>query len=325
MNLDAPYSDLTPNCLLDAVDSLGMRTDGRLLQLNSFENRVYQVWLEDGSQLIAKFYRPGRWSDEEILEEHEFSFELAEREIPVVPPLLLNGKSLHHWEDHRFSLFLKQGGRSPELEREETLEWLGRFLGRIHAVGASKKFQARPTIDLDSFGIKARDFLIAGEWLPIELRRAWTSVVDQALDFVASTYERVGEIELLRIHGDCHPGNILWTVDGPHFVDFDDSRNGPSIQDLWMLLPGAQDGDPSQLTALLRGYETFREFNDKELHLVEALRTLRLIHHSYWIARRWTDPAFPLAFPWFGSIRYWQDCILELREQVALMQEPHLL
>lgn len=325
VDLDTPYADLTPECLLNAIDSLGMRCDGRLLQLNSFENRVYQVWLEDGSQRIAKFYRPGRWNDAAILEEHAFTIELAEREIPAVPPLSFNGQTLHHFENHRFALFAKQGGRSPDLEREDRLEWLGRFLGRIHAVGASREYQARPSLDIQSFGTEPRNFLVDGDWLPEELRSAWISVADQALDGVNYAYQRAGDVQMLRLHGDCHPGNLLWTDDGPHFVDFDDSRSGPAVQDLWMLLSGNEVEMRGQLAALLRGYETFREFDDRELHLVEALRTLRLIHYSAWIARRWHDPAFAAAFPWFGSVRYWQDRILELREQVALMQELPLI
>lgn len=325
VDLDTPYADLTPECLLNAIDSLGMRCDGRLLQLNSFENRVYQVWLEDGSQRIAKFYRPGRWNDEAIFEEHAFTIELAEREIPAVPPLSFNGKTLHHFENHRFALFAKQGGRSPDLEREDRLEWLGRFLGRIHAVGASREYQARPSLDIQSFGIEPRNFLVGGDWLPEELRPAWISIADQALDGVNHAYQRAGDVQMLRLHGDCHPGNLLWTDDGPHFVDFDDSRSGPAVQDLWMLLSGNEVEVRGQLAALLRGYETFHEFDDRELHLVEALRTLRLIHYSAWIARRWHDPAFVAAFPWFGSVRYWQDRILELREQVALMQEMPLI
>lgn len=321
MDLDTPYADLTPECLLNAIDSLGMRCDGRLLQLNSFENRVYQVWIEDGSQRIAKFYRPGRWNDAAILEEHAFTIELAEREIPAVPPLSFNGQTLHHFENHRFALFAKQGGRPPDLEREDTLEWLGRFLGRIHAVGANREYQARPFLDIQSFGIEPRNFLVDGDWLPEELRPAWISIADQALDGVNHAYQRAGDVQMLRLHGDCHPGNLLWTDDGPHFVDFDDSRSGPAVQDLWMLLSGNEVDVRGQLAALLRGYETFREFDDRELHLIEALRTLRLIHYSAWIARRWHDPAFVAAFPWFGSVRYWQDRILELREQVALMQE----
>lgn len=322
---DTPYADLTPEFLLNAIESLGIRCDGRLLQLNSFENRVYQVGLEDGSQRIAKFYRPGRWSDTAILEEHAFTIELAQQEISAVPPLSFNGQTLHHYEGHRFALFARQGGRPAELERDDTLEWLGRFLGRIHVVGASYEYQVRPSLDIQSFGIEPRNFLVASDWLPDEFRSAWISVADQALDEVSRAYQRAGDVQMLRLHGDCHPGNLLWTDDGPHFVDFDDSRSGPAVQDLWMLLSGNATDMRRQFIALLRGYELFREFNDRELHLVEALRTLRLIHYSAWIARRWHDPAFPAAFPWFGSIHYWQDRILELREQVALMQDPPLI
>lgn len=322
MNTDTPYAGLTPECILNAIDELGTRCDGRLLQLNSFENRVYQVGLEDGSQRVAKFYRPGRWSDAAILEEHAFATELAEREIPVVPPLAFDGHTLHHFEGYRFALFRRQGGRPPELEQPETLEWLGRFLGRIHTVGASQPFRTRPALDLLTFGTEPRSFIAAGGWLPDELRTAWVSVADQAIETAAGAYERAGDVATLRLHGDCHPGNLLWTDDGPHFVDFDDCRSGPAVQDLWMLLSGDPVDARGQLAALLRGYETFRDFDDRELQLVEALRTLRLIHYSAWIARRWNDPAFLAAFPWFGSVRYWQDRILELREQVALMQEP---
>jgi Ser/Thr protein kinase RdoA (MazF antagonist) len=322
MNPDIPYADLTPDGVLNAIDAVGLRCDGRLLQLNSFENRVFQVGLDDGSQCVAKFYRPRRWSDAAILEEHAFTLELAAREIPVVPPLAFDGATLQHRDGQRFALFARQGGRPPELERPETLEWLGRFLGRIHAVGAGAAFASRPALDPRSFGREPRDFIVGGNWLPAGLRPAWIGIADQALDAVDLAYQRAGQIETLRLHGDCHPGNILWTDSGPHFVDFDDSRSGPAIQDLWMLLSGSEDEMRAQFAALLRGYEMFRDFDDREKQLVEALRTLRLLHYSAWIARRWHDPAFPAAFPWFGSERYWQDRILELREQVALMQEP---
>ncbi len=319
------FSQLTPDSVLDAIESLGLRCDGRLLQLNSFENRVYQVALEDGSQRVAKFYRPGRWSDAAILEEHAFTLELAEQEIPSVPPLSFDGRTLHRHGEHRFALFEQRGGRAPDLDRDETLEWLGRFIGRIHAVGARRRYAVRPALDLHSFGTEPRALLLAGGWIPDDLRTPWTSVVDQALDAVRHAYARAGDVRTLRLHGDCHPGNILWTDAGPHFVDFDDSRSGPAVQDLWMLLSGEAAEMRAQFAALRRGYTLFREFDERELHLVEALRTLRLIHYSAWIASRWHDPAFPAAFPWFGSTRYWQDRILELREQVALMQEPRLL
>ncbi|AYR23557.1 serine/threonine protein kinase [Herbaspirillum rubrisubalbicans] len=324
LSAETPYADLTPECIFTAIESLGARCDGRLLQLNSFENRVYQVWTEDGEQYVVKFYRPGRWSDEAILEEHEFSLDLAEQEIPVVPPLSFNARTLHHCEGHRFALFTKRGGRAPELDREDTLQWIGRFLGRIHAKGATRTYQVRPSLDIQSFGFDSRDFLVAGNWLPEELLTAWGSVVEQALEAVRTAYQRAGDVRMLRLHGDCHVGNVLWTDGGPHFVDFDDSRSGPSIQDLWMLLSGDEIYARTQLAAILRGYETFSEFDDRELYLIEALRTLRLLHYSAWIARRWKDPAFPVAFPWFGTVRYWQDRILEIREQIAKMQEAPL-
>lgn len=308
--------------MLDAIDSLGIHCDGRLMQLNSFENRVYQVWDDQGSQHIAKFYRPGRWSDAAILEEHAFTLELAAQEIPAVPPKIIGGKTLHHFEGYRFALFEKRGGRAPELELDSTLEWLGRFLGRIHSVGASLQYHARPPIDRQTFGIESRHFLVAGDWLPGELRAAWTSIADLALDEVSHAYQRAGDVLHIRLHGDCHPGNVLWTDDGPHFVDFDDSRSGPAVQDLWMLLTGKDQDLRRQRAALLRGYEMFRDVDDREWQLVEALRTLRLIHYSAWIARRWQDPAFPCAFPYFGTVRYWQDRILELKDQVAAMQDP---
>ncbi|TCS69011.1 Ser/Thr protein kinase RdoA (MazF antagonist) [Sulfuritortus calidifontis] len=320
----APYAGLTPDAVLDALDSVGLRGDGRQLALNSYENRVYQIWLEDGGAVVAKFYRPERWSDAAILEEHAFSQELAEREIPVVAPLVIDGASLHRHGGFRFALYPRQGGRVPELSDPDTLEWMGRFIGRIHAVGALKKFEHRPVLDIASFGEAPRAFLLAGEWLPADLLEAYRSVVDQALDGVRRAFDRAGEVAAIRLHGDCHMGNVLWTDDGPHFVDFDDSRMGPAVQDLWMLLSGERGERIRQLSDVLAGYEDFMEFDSRELHLVEALRTLRLIHYAAWLARRWSDPAFPAAFPWFNTQRYWQDHILELREQIAAMDEPPL-
>jgi Ser/Thr protein kinase RdoA (MazF antagonist) len=324
MSASAPYADLTPATVLDALESAGLRGDGRLLALNSYENRVYQVWLEDGASVVAKFYRPGRWSDAQILEEHAFVQELAAREIPAVPPLALPGATLAAHAGFRFAVFPRRGGRTPELESEDTLRWLGRFIGRIHAVGATCPFATRPTLDRDTFGREPRDWLLAHEFVPPDLREAWTRAADQALQGVAHCYQRAGGVRTLRLHGDCHAGNVLWTDGGPHFVDFDDARTGPAVQDLWMLLSGERAAMEGQLARLLEGYRQFRDFDARELHLVEALRTLRLLHYSAWIARRWDDPAFPAAFPWFNTQRYWQDRILELREQIALMDEPAL-
>jgi Ser/Thr protein kinase RdoA (MazF antagonist) len=314
-----PYSRLTPDVVLDAVAAAGLPPDGRLLSLNSYENRVYQVWLDDGGVVVAKFYRPGRWSDAQIDEEHAFARELAEREIPVVAPTL----SLR-FADFRIAIYPRRGGRTPELGDEKTLEWIGRFIGRIHAVGATKKFTQREALTPKSFGHEPRAFLLSTNFLPAELLDAWKAVTQQALQKVDECYRRAGDVRMIRLHGDCHVGNILWTDDGPHFVDLDDSRTGPAIQDLWMLLSGERAAMSLQLSAVLRGYEEFAELDRRQLNLLEALRTLRLIHYSAWIARRWDDPAFPAAFPWFNTQRYWQDRILELREQIALMDEPPL-
>lgn len=317
-----PYSALTPDLILDALDSVGLRGDGRLLALNSYENRVYQVGMEEGDPLVAKFYRPGRWSNAAILEEHEFLRELAGHEIPVVPALLADGKTtLYEFAAFRFAVFPRRGGRAPELGDRDTLEWMGRFLGRIHAIGALSPFRERPTLDIASFGEEPSAFVLAHDFIPPDLVEAYRAAVAQALDGVRRCYARAGTVRMLRLHGDCHPGNVLWTDGGPHFVDFDDSRMGPAIQDLWMLLSGERTEMARQLADVLAGYEDFFDFDPRELHLVEALRTLRLIHYAGWIARRWKDPAFPAAFPWFNTQRYWQDRILELREQIALMDE----
>ena len=319
-----PYSRLTPDVVLDAIESAGLRCDGRQLALNSYENRVYQVGIEGGAPVVAKFYRPGRWSDAQILEEHAFVRELAEREIPVVAPLEIEARTLHEFGGYRFSVYPRRGGRAPELEDSKTLEWIGRFIGRIHAVGALRPFAVRPALDIESFGLEPRDWLLAHGFVPPDLREAWASVAALALEGVRRCYDRAGGVATLRLHGDCHAGNLLWTDDGPHFVDFDDSRMGPAMQDLWMLLPGERAAMAASLADVLAGYESFHELDRRELHLIEALRTLRLLHYSAWIARRWDDPAFPAAFSWFNTQRYWQDRILELREQVALMDEPAL-
>ena len=330
--LDAtPYGSLTPDCVLNAMDSLGSgeyRADGRLLALNSYENRVYQIGMEEGPMLVAKFYRPGRWSDAAILEEHAFVQELVAQELPVVAPLVIAGKTLHTFAEYRFAVFSKRGGRAPELENSATLEWMGRFIGRIHAIGAQRPFRHRPALDVATFGEEPRDYLLEHGFVPEDLLGAWESVMAQALEGVGRCFARAGNTQRLRLHGDCHAGNVLWTdggeAPGPHFVDFDDSRMGPAIQDLWMLLSGERDEMSRQLADVLGGYRRFYDFDPRELNLVEALRTLRLIHYAAWLARRWDDPAFPHAFPWFNTQRYWQDRILELREQIALMDEEPL-
>jgi Ser/Thr protein kinase RdoA (MazF antagonist) len=320
----APYRNLTPDRVLDAVEHLGFPVDGRLQALNSYENRVYQVGIDDAAPLIAKFYRPGRWSDSAISEEHELVRELAEAEVPVAPPLPVAGRTLHEYEDYRFSLTPRRGGRAPELADPAVLERIGRFIGRIHATGAARAFEYRPALDIPGFGEEPLAHLLENGWIPADLEAAYRSVSDHALNGVRRCFERAGECVQLRLHGDCHLGNILWTEAGPHFVDFDDTRMGPAIQDLWMLLSGDRMEMSGQLGNVLAGYEAFRDLDPRELHLVEALRTLRLIHHSAWIAKRWDDPAFPAAFTWFGTQRYWQDQVLALREQIAAMDEGPL-
>ena len=324
MTSATPYAGLNPDLILDAIESIGFRCDGRLLALNSYENRVYQIGIEEQAPLVVKFYRPGRWSDEQILEEHTFVQDLEEREIPVVAPLIANEKTLHEFAGFRFTAFPRRGGRAPELDRPEVLEWMGRFLGRIHAVGAIKPFAYRPALTIDSFGLQPRNWLLAHDFIPADLRDAWLSVINQALDGVANCFRHAGAINNIRLHGDCHGGNVLYTDDGPHFVDFDDSRMGPAMQDLWMLLSGTRQEMAKQLREVIEAYEEFCDFDRRELHLIEALRTLRLIHYAAWLAQRWDDPAFPHAFPFFNTQRYWQDRILELREQVAAMEEGPL-
>ena len=322
---ETPYAGLTPDRVLDAVESRGYQVDGRLLALNSYENRVYQVGIDDSAPLIAKFYRAGRWSDAAILEEHSFTLELTEHEIPVVPPLVLNGETLHRSDEYRFSLTPRHGGRTPELDDHEVLKRLGLLLGRLHLVGESTPFLHRPSIDIAAFGEEPSAYLLETGWIPPDLEPVYRGVVGHALDEVRACFERAGTCRGIRLHGDCHRGNMLWTDDGAHFVDLDDARTGPAVQDLWMLLSGEREEMTLQLDSVLEGYRQFRDFDLRELHLIEALRTLRQIHYAAWIARRWADPAFPAAFTWFDDHRFWQDHVLALREQIAAMQEGPLV
>jgi len=320
-----PYQNLTPDLILNAVESTGLRCDGRLLALNSYENRVYQIGIEDSAPVIAKFYRPLRWTDEAILEEHRFTLELAEREIPVVAPLIdKTGRTLHRFEGFRFTISPRQPGRSPELDDPATLEWMGRFIGRIHAVGAIEPFVHRPALTIENFGVTPSRHVLANGFIPPDLEAAYSSVVEDVLKRVRTAFAQAEPITLIRLHGDCHPGNVLWSDTGPHFVDFDDCRMGPAMQEIWMLLSGDRAAMTQQLSSFIDGYMEFHDFNPRELLLVEALRTLRMIHYSGWLALRWNDPAFPASFPWFNTQHYWQNHILALREQAALMDEPPL-
>ena len=357
-----PFEALTPDVVMDALASVGLHGDGRLLALSSYENRVYQLHLENEAAhdtgkaraVVAKFYRPERWSEAQILEEHAFSAELMATEIPVIGPLTLNGATLHHFGGFAFSVSPSRGGRPPELDNPEVLEWIGRFLARIHSVGAKRPFTSRPALDLQSFGIDSLEWLLGHNQVPLDVQSAWQKAAQSAIDVIAeyacltrangqngsqkpvnSGFDGVkgDSIKLLRLHGDCHPGNILWTPTdapaaagpGPHFVDLDDCRTGPAVQDLWMLLSGDRQQRTRQLGALVDGYEQFREFDRRELALIEPLRTLRLIHYSAWLARRWADPTFPINFPWFGSSDYWQGQVQMLEEQMEAMQEEPLV
>jgi Ser/Thr protein kinase RdoA (MazF antagonist) len=371
---NTPYANLTPDAVLDALASVGLFGDGRLLQLNSYENRVFQIHLDDGRVVVAKFYRPQRWSDAQILEEHAFAHELANAEVPVVAPLALSAAhpegpsfaalpqahvtgepaTLAHFLPRsplvdsdagqimgalseaillkpveqltlRFGVTPRAGGRSPELENPQTLEWIGRFLARLHATGARQPFAHRQTLSVETHGRAARDWLIEHQVIPPGQSADWRAIADAALDLVQAAFERIPKLRIIRLHGDCHIGNILWTdtgpTPGPHFVDLDDACNGPAVQDLWMLLSGDPSQRQVQLGSLLDGYEAMYEFDPRELQLIEPLRTLRIIHHSAWLARRWTDPAFPAAFPWFATAAYWGEQVQILREQIEVMQE----
>jgi len=334
---DHPYAALTPDVVLDALASVGLHGDGRLTALSSYENRVYQIHLDEPhagqGAVVAKFYRPERWSEAQILEEHAFAAELAAAEIPVVAPLALHGATLHRHGGFAFSVSPWRGGRAPELDDFEVLEWVGRFLARIHTVGAARGFAARPALDVQTFAVEPRDWLLTHPAIPLDVQGAWEKACDNAIDLIATH----GQLKLetgqnhsrIRLHGDCHPGNILWTPTeraggGPHFVDLDDTRMGPAVQDLWMLLSGDRRQRTLQLSGLLDGYEQFRAFDRRELALIEPLRTLRLIHYSAWLARRWNDPIFPVNFPWFGSSDYWRGQVDTLHEQIEAMQEAPL-
>ncbi|TAK78485.1 MAG: serine/threonine protein kinase [Aquabacterium sp.] len=340
-----PYADLTPDAVLAALDAAGLRGDGRLLQLNSYENRVFQLHLEDGSAVVAKFYRDGRWSDAQILEEHAFAAELVRAEVPVVAPLVLQGASDRAAHTQllgqpptlarvsllradgtpaaplRLAVAPRRGGRAPELEDPAVLTWIGRFIGRLHGVGRRQPFAHRLQLSVAATGRGARDWLVEQDILPPTLSATWRAAADEALDLAQAAFDRIPDLRTLRLHGDCHVGNVLWTEAGPHFVDLDDACTGPAVQDLWMLLAGDPPTRQRQLAALLDGYESMQEFDWRELALIEPLRTLRLLHHGAWLARRWADPAFPAAFPWFGTEAYWAREIEALRQQIELMRE----
>lgn len=325
MSINQAYANLSPSDVLNSIELFGYQCDGRLLALNSYENRVYRVGLDDQSSIVAKFYRPERWSDEAILEEHEYTLNLAELEIPVIAPMVIDGQTLLKTDDFKLAIFVNRGGRAPDLENFDQLEQMGRFMGRIHRVGQSQSFTHRPNLTIETFGQQPRDYILENQFIPADLLDAYQSLTEQLLTEVALCYERAGTISMIRAHGDCHPSNILWTDDGPHIVDFDDARMAPAVQDLWMFLAGDRAERTAGLDAVLTGYTEFCEFDARELHLIEALRTLRLIHYYGWLAKRWDDPAFKMAFPWFNTQRCWEDHLQSLREQAAVLHEQPLI
>jgi Ser/Thr protein kinase RdoA (MazF antagonist) len=322
---EPPFNHLTPDVVMTAVESLGFACDARIYPLNSYENRVYQVGLEGHNKdpLIAKFYRPERWSDEQILEEHQFSQELMDLEVPVVPPLQIDGTTLFHYQQYRFALYPRRGGHAPELDNDDTLFTMGQYLGRVHALGKTRRFEHRVDLTVERLGHDSRRFLLENDFIPSSVRAAYESITEQLLEHTGRIVSAT-PFEAIRLHGDCHPGNILWRDDKPNFVDLDDACNGPAIQDLWMMLSGDRQRQLVQLSNIIDGYDMFCEFQPRELNLIESLRTLRLMHYAAWLARRWNDPAFPHHFPWFNTERYWSQHILELREQLFALNEPPL-
>ena len=315
------FDALTPDLMWYALESIGVRAESGFLALNSYENRVYQFSDEDKKRYVVKFYRPQRWSDVQILEEHQFSFDLGDADIPVVPPLVLNGQSLHNYKGYRFTLFSSVGGRQFEVDNFDQLEGVGRYLGRIHKVGSLGTFSHRPTIGLEEYLYQPKALLEQSNFIPMHLENAFFGDLDILIKQLESHWPK--QTNNIRLHGDCHPGNILWR-DQPLFVDLDDSRNGPAIQDIWMLLNGEKHDKLAQLDTVLEAYQEFCDFNPAELKLIEPLRGLRMVHYMAWLAKRWNDPAFPLAFPWFNDPKYWEGQVLSFKEQIAALNEPPL-
>ncbi|NVJ59578.1 MAG: serine/threonine protein kinase [Gammaproteobacteria bacterium] len=319
-DLQNDFYQLDPDTILDALDSINLYVEAALLPLNSYENRVYQVRDEHQKKYVVKFYRPARWTDEQILEEHQFCHEMEQAEIPVVAPLQFDGKTLLNYQQFRFAVFPNRGGRHPNLDDHDTLTWLGRFIARIHTVGETSAYQHRLTISPEAYAQQSYQFLQDNHFIPAELRVSMDSVCLPLVEQCLKSFHRFSDIAQLRIHGDCHPSNVMWTPDGPHFVDLDDSRMGPAVQDIWMLLTGDEQEKIQQQNALLEGYEEFREFDDRELMLVEALRGMRMLHYMGWLAQRWDDPSFQHNFPWFNTPRYWEEQLLNLKEQLGTLQ-----
>ena len=322
-----PFATLSPDLIVDAVEAAGFPSDGRVLALGSYENRVYQVGLEEAEPVVVKFYRPGRWTDAAIAEEHAFARELAAAEIPVVAPLEpqasleLGGGPVPVFNGFRFAIYPRRGGQWPELGTPDDRQWIGRFLGRIHLVGAARAFEHRARLSPAVMGRESVAYLLGAEVVAEYIEHRYEQVAGELLDLVEARFEAVEPLRYLRIHGDCHRNNVLWTAAGPHFVDLDDCMMGPAVQDLWMLLAGQAAEQRAQLADILEGYSQFANFDPGESILIEPLRALRMIHYAAWLARRWHDPAFPRAFPWFGEPRYWERHVAELEEQLMALEQ----
>lgn len=319
-----PFHELSPGLVLDAAVAAGLDPDGRMFALNSYENRVYQLYGVDGP-LVLKFYRPARWSDAQILEEHELTAELAAAELPVAAPLRVGRETLLRFHEFRFAAFPWIRGRAPELDAPEARALLGRTLARLHQVGARRAFLVRPHIGIQRLGWEARGQVLASELLPEALAERYSSVSGALLERVTEAFAAVGSTAAIRLHGDCHLGNLLWNEHGPAFVDLDDCAMGPRIQDLWMMLSGPPAEQQRQWGELLEGYQQFADLDLRELRLIEPLRALRMLHHAAWVAHRWGDPAFPRAFPWLGEERYWERYLQDLLEQIEAIDDPPLL
>ncbi len=316
-----PFARLSPDVVMDAVESVGFRCDARILELNSYENRVFQIGIEDADPVIGKFYRPARWTDEQILEEHTFTAELADADISAVAPLSLGASTLSQFDDFRFALYPRRGGRAPDLDNLDNLEILGRAVGRIHSIGARIPFAHRPSITTDDYGYASREYLLGNGFIPADYERDYRALTDELL---AAIDGRLEPHRFIRLHGDCHMGNVLWRDDVPHFVDFDDARMGPAVQDLWMMLSGEGSEANLQISAILEGYRAFMDFDLAELALIEPLRSLRIMYHAAWLGRRWDDPAFPRAFPFYNTGHYWSQHLLQLRDQIERLDRESL-
>ncbi|MDP5143671.1 serine/threonine protein kinase [Rheinheimera baltica] len=320
------FSTLQPDLLLDALADKGLDVSSGLTALNSYENRVYQFSAyRDGAALpekfVVKFYRPQRWTMEQLLEEHQFAYELANADIPVVAPLQFSGQSLLQYGGYHFAVFPSRGGRTLEIDNDEQLAMLGRFLGRMHQVGKSKPFSHRPQFSVESHLLQSQRELQSLALIPAYLRPAFDTALEHVIALCVEQYKPK---QLIRLHGDCHAGNLFYVDKGPFFVDLDDCRMGPAIQDLWMMLSGDRHQQRDTLELMLEEYEQFCQFDPSELKLIESLRAMRMVHYMAWLARRWQDPAFPMNFPWFATDKYWEQQCLALKEQLFLLQQAPL-